>query len=126
MSKREPKPRKLRWNGKPAFCVWDGIGVGLSMVLILYPIWIFLMMVRILPAPQDNSFDITLGVLSGVLTVVGFGYFLARWKRMLKVTSAFVMVGVILCMILLLFFFVYWRASMSIEPYIHEKLYGDS
>lgn len=126
MKKKEPKPRKLRWDGKPAFCIWDGIGVVMSFVLIVYPVWIFLMMLRILPPPQDNSLDNLLGILSVALGVVGFVYFLARWKRMLKVTSALVMIGVFLCMILILFFFVYWRGSMSIEPYIHEKLYGES
>ena len=126
MEKKEPKPRKLRWNGKPAFCVWDGIGVVMSLVLIVYPVWVFLMMVRILPAPQDSSWESVLGIVSVALGVVGFVYFLARWKRMLKVTSAFLMIGVFLCIILILFFFLYWRASMSIDPYIHEKLYGES
>lgn len=126
MEKKEPKPRKLRWDGKPAFCVWDGIGVVMSLVLIAYPIWFFLMMARILPSPADSGPDISQGILSGALAVVGFVYFLVRWKRMLKVTSAFVMVGVILCMIVVLFYLVYWSASLSIEPYIHEKLYGDS
>lgn len=126
MSKREPKPRKLRWNGKPAFCGWDALGVVMSLVLIAYPIWFFLMMARILPSPADSGPDPAQGILSGVLGAAGFVYFLARWKRMLKVTSAFVMVGVILCMIVVLFYLVYWSASMSIEPYIHEKLYGDS
>lgn len=126
MEKKEPKPRKLRWDGKPAFCVWDGIGVVMSLVLIAYPIWFFLMMARILSSPADSGPDISQGILSGALAAVGFVYFLVRWKRMLKVTSAFVMVGVILCMIVVLFYLVYWSASMSIEPYIHEKLYGDS
>lgn len=124
MEKKEPKPRKLRWNGKPAFCVWDGIGVGLTLVLFFYPIRFFVMLTGLLPITGGMEQLLSIGLVSAVLVLVGFVYFLVRRRRMLTITSGFLMTGVILCMIASLYFIVV--AGASIFPLIYQSLYGES
>lgn len=121
MKKKEPKPRKLRWDGKPAFCVWDGIGVGLTVALFVFAMWFFLMLAGIIPNHGGEEQLYAMGMVATVLVVGTFVYFLTRWKRMLTVTSGFLMTSVILCMLVALYFVVV--AGASIFPFIYQKIY---